>query len=167
MSKNRHPGLDPDNRQGIWRIIQQLRQQPNRLILLTTHSMQEAETLCSRIGIVSGGRLKCIGTAGHLKNKFGKGYTLTVNTLPCATPEEEARRREALLAFIRDDVSQGRGELMTSINRTSKFLIPKGSATISDVFYKMENNKSLLLVREWGLSMATLEEVFVTAVQQP
>jgi ABC-type multidrug transport system ATPase subunit len=136
-------------------------------MLLTTHSMQEAEALCTRIGIVSGGVLRCIGTSGHLKDKFGKGYTLTVNSLPAYSAEEDVRMREKLLEFIRDEVAQGHGELVSSINRTSKFLIPKGSATISDVFHKMENNKSLLRVREWGLSMATLEEVFVTAVQTP
>lgn len=109
--------------------------------------------------------MRCIGTSGHLKDKFGKGYTLTVNLLPANSGEEDMIMRERLLEFIRDEVAQGKGELVSSINRTSKFLIPKGSASISDVFHKMENNKSLLRVMEWGLSMATLEEVFVSAVQ--
>ncbi|KAJ1444037.1 P-loop containing nucleoside triphosphate hydrolase protein, partial [Ochromonadaceae sp. CCMP2298] len=54
-------GLDPDNRQAIWRIIQSIKS-PSRLILLTTHSMEEAEALCTRIGIMARGELRCVGT---------------------------------------------------------------------------------------------------------
>lgn len=40
--------------------------------------MEEADVLCTRIGIMSRGRLKCIGTQERLKTKFGTGYSLTV-----------------------------------------------------------------------------------------
>ena len=40
--------------------------------------MEECEALCSRITIMVGGRLRCIGSAQHLKSKYGRGYTLTV-----------------------------------------------------------------------------------------
>ena len=43
-------------------------------VVLTTHSMEEADALCQRIGIVINGSLQAVGTAQHLKNKFGKGY---------------------------------------------------------------------------------------------
>ena len=59
-------GLDPDNRQQVWKIIQSLKS-PDRLILLTTHSMEEAEALCTRIGIMAHGRLMCVGSSQHLK----------------------------------------------------------------------------------------------------
>ena len=77
-------GLDPDNRQQVWKIIQSLKS-PDRLILLTTHSMEEAEALCTRIGIMAHGRLMCVGSSQHLKTQFGKGYTLTVN---CVSEKE-------------------------------------------------------------------------------
>ena len=41
--------------------------------------MEEADVLCSRIGIMSAGCLRCIGTTLHLKNKYGGGYHLFVN----------------------------------------------------------------------------------------
>lgn len=153
-------GLDPDNRQHVWKIIQSLKK-PNRLILMTTHSMEEAEALCTRIGIMAKGELRCIGSAQHLKSKYGKGYTLTVNLLPC---EEEIAQQEKLGDFI-NTLSGGEGVLLSSINRTKKFLVPKNSSTsISNIFKQMEQNKSALEIREWGLSLSTLEDVFVSTV---
>ena len=157
---------DPKNRQHVWKIIQGLKR-PDRMILITTHSMQEAETLCSRIGIVAQGLLKCIGTSNHLKEQYGRGYTLTVTIIPCeegAKSPQEKKRREDISHFICDVIANGNGELINEINQTRKYLIPKESTTISDVFYQMENNKSFYFIREWGLGMVTLEEVFVAAV---
>lgn len=45
-------------------------------VVLTTHNMEEAEALCSRIGIMVGGQLRCIGSNQHLKARFGRGYQL-------------------------------------------------------------------------------------------
>ncbi len=51
----------------------------DRVLILTTHSMEEADFLCTRIGILVGGNLKCLGPPMHLKAKFGSGYTLKIN----------------------------------------------------------------------------------------
>ena len=45
-----------------------------RAIVLTTHSMEEADVLGDRIAIMARGRLRCIGSAIHLKHRFGSGY---------------------------------------------------------------------------------------------
>eukprot|EP00483_Globobulimina_turgida_P003838 UN03846 len=45
-----------------------------RCVLLTSHSMEEAENLCDRIGIMDKGNLQCLGSAQHLKTKYGNGY---------------------------------------------------------------------------------------------
>lgn len=42
--------------------------------ILCCSVQEEAEALCSRIGIMVGGRLRCLGSSQHLKSKFGKGY---------------------------------------------------------------------------------------------
>lgn len=69
-------GLDPETRRAIWDIINLQRQ--DKSLILTTHNMEEADVLCSRIAILSKGKLLCIGTQLHLKNKFGKGYSLSI-----------------------------------------------------------------------------------------
>ena len=50
----------------------------NRIIILTTHYMDEADILGDRIGIMSGGELMCLGSSLFLKNRFGVGYNLTM-----------------------------------------------------------------------------------------
>ena len=41
-------------------------------------SMEECEVLCSRLAVMVNGRLRCLGSSQHLKNKFGDGYTMIV-----------------------------------------------------------------------------------------
>ncbi|KAG5537221.1 hypothetical protein RHGRI_024609 [Rhododendron griersonianum] len=54
-------GLDPASRNELWKVV--MRAKRNRVIILTTHSMEEAEHLCERLGIFVDGRLQCIGNA--------------------------------------------------------------------------------------------------------
>ena len=72
-------GLDPDTRRGLWNILQELKKEKNRAIVLTTHSMEEADVLCNRIGIVNKGVLRCIGSQSRLKRLYGGGYHLYIN----------------------------------------------------------------------------------------
>ena len=51
---------------------------PGRASILTTHSMEEAEALCDRIAIMVDGNLRCLGSASHLKAKFGNAYSIDV-----------------------------------------------------------------------------------------
>ncbi|GHO62166.1 multidrug ABC transporter ATP-binding protein [Ktedonobacter sp. SOSP1-52] len=60
-------GLDPVARQAIWDHLMQLRQENDMTIFLTTHSMEEADSLCSRIGIMHRGEITAIGTPDELK----------------------------------------------------------------------------------------------------
>ena len=55
------------------------------------------------------------------------------------------------------------GNLTSCINRTRKYSLDK-SVAISDIFVQMERSKGDLKILEWGLSITTLEEVFVNAV---
>lgn len=129
--------------------------------------MEEAEALCSRIGIMARGALQCVGSAQHLKAKYGKGYTLTVNLLPPPERAAQHAQHEQLMSFVVDTLSGGGGVLLSSINHTRKFLVPRGPETsISRIFKVMETNRERLGVREWGLSMSTLEDVFISAVEE-
>lgn len=55
-------GLDPETRRQLWNILQDCKSNKKRAMVLTTHSMEEADVLCNRIGIVANGILRCIGT---------------------------------------------------------------------------------------------------------
>ncbi|KAG2483446.1 hypothetical protein HYH03_017700 [Edaphochlamys debaryana] len=75
-------GMDPGARRGLWSCLQSEVIRAGRTVLLTSHSMEECEALCSRLTIMAGGRLRCLGTPQHLKGRFGGGYLLEVKTLP-------------------------------------------------------------------------------------
>ncbi|MCL6636972.1 MAG: ATP-binding cassette domain-containing protein [Alicyclobacillus sp.] len=65
-------GLDPVARKGVWEHIERLRHEQNMTIVLTTHYMEEAESLCTRIAIMSRGRIAALGTAQALRAQMGQ-----------------------------------------------------------------------------------------------
>ncbi|PLS68074.1 MAG: ABC transporter ATP-binding protein [Cyanobacteria bacterium M5B4] len=71
-------GLDPQTRRRLWEIIRDLKQQ-GMTILLTTHYMEEAETLCDRVGILDSGKLIEMGTLSELRQKHGLAVVIVQN----------------------------------------------------------------------------------------
>lgn len=61
-------GLDPQSRRHVCQNIQDAIRD-RRSILLTSHSMEECDILCSRLAIMVNGRFKCIGSPQYLKHK--------------------------------------------------------------------------------------------------
>jgi ABC-2 type transport system ATP-binding protein len=60
-------GLDPQSRRAVWDLLERLREETGLTISLTTHYMDEAETLCDRVAIVDGGKIIALGTPAELK----------------------------------------------------------------------------------------------------
>ncbi|CAN0168144.1 unnamed protein product, partial [Discosporangium mesarthrocarpum] len=76
-------GMDPMARRFMWDVITRIvTENKECAMILTTHSMEECEALCQRIGIMVGGRIRCLGSSQHLKTRFGKGYQLEVSVSP-------------------------------------------------------------------------------------
>merc|ERR1711965_533021 len=69
-------GLDPVSQRNLWNLIKST--MAGRAVVLTTHSMLEADILCDRIAIQVLGQLHCVGTPKHLKHKYASGYELVV-----------------------------------------------------------------------------------------
>lgn len=70
-------GMDPGAKRHLWNVIAELRKS-GKTIVLTSHSMEECEALCTRLAIMVNGEFKCLGSIQHLKNKFSNGYLLMV-----------------------------------------------------------------------------------------
>jgi ABC-2 type transport system ATP-binding protein len=64
-------GLDPQTRAHIWDYIKKLAKQKNITILVTTHYMDEADSLCDRIAIIDEGKIVIVGTPRELKSAVG------------------------------------------------------------------------------------------------
>ena len=86
-------GMDPAARRFMWKIVSGIsKERQNTCVILTTHSMEEAEALSTKMGIlVHGGIFRCMGTAHHIKNKFGSGYE-TLFKMKTLEPEVCAKR---------------------------------------------------------------------------
>ena len=71
--------MDPVARRFMWDVIARISSQEAQCsVILTTHSMEECEALCGRVGIMVGGRLRCLGSVQHLKSRYGAGYMFEV-----------------------------------------------------------------------------------------
>jgi ATP-binding cassette subfamily A (ABC1) protein 3 len=69
-------GMDLSARRGLWEMLKNYKK--DRIIILTTHYMDEADILGDRIGIMAKGQLMCLGGSLFLKNRFGAGYKITM-----------------------------------------------------------------------------------------
>jgi ABC-2 type transport system ATP-binding protein len=76
-------GLDPQTRRSIWDYIKNLNEKEKITIFLTTHYMEEADYLCSRVAIIDNGKILVIDDPSKLKNKIGKD----VITIGCSNGE--------------------------------------------------------------------------------
>jgi len=70
-------GMDLTARRKMWDMLKNNKR--GRIIILTTHYMEEADILADRIAIMSAGKLQCLGSSLFLKNKYGVGYSLTIS----------------------------------------------------------------------------------------
>ena len=76
-------GMDPEARRFMWSIIHKTSKKGKKSsVIMTTHSMDEAETLCKRMGIMVNGEFVCLGKASQIKDKYGYGYEIDIRIKP-------------------------------------------------------------------------------------
>ncbi|CAO2583068.1 Phospholipid-transporting ATPase ABCA3 [Lemmus lemmus] len=68
-------GMDPKARRLLWDTVIKIRES-GKAIIITSHSMEECEALCTRLSIMVKGKLTCLGSPQYLKNKLGNIYIL-------------------------------------------------------------------------------------------
>lgn len=71
-------GLDIGAKRVMWDVLKRYKTEGNRIIILTTHYMEEADYLGDRIAIMGEGTIRTCGSSLFLKEKFGVGYTLNI-----------------------------------------------------------------------------------------
>jgi len=73
--------------------------------ILTTHSVEEAEALCDRVGVLLAGKLQCIGSSLHLRSRFARFLRADVKLLPPADGDVAALLAAAEAAGASSTVS--------------------------------------------------------------
>ena len=145
-------GMDPYSRRSTWNIIQ--RNKKNRLILLTTHFMDEADILGDRIAIMADGELRCVGSSLFLKKTYGVGYTFTV------VKETQGNTSNNIVKTIRSHVAEA--EILNDVGAEVSFRLPfNATPRFVDLFTDIDAHKSTLNIAQYGISVTTLEEVFI------
>ncbi|KAL6900778.1 hypothetical protein ACP4OV_005454 [Aristida adscensionis] len=143
-------GLDTRSRSDLWNVIK--RAKKDCTIILTTHSMEEAEELCDRIGIFVNGDFHCIGTPKELKARYGGTRMLTITT----APEHEA----AVERLVRRRLWRGAARVY-SVAGTQRFALPRREVAVGGVFAAVEAARRAFPVLGWGVADDTLEDVFL------
>ncbi|GBN51206.1 ATP-binding cassette sub-family A member 3 [Araneus ventricosus] len=150
-------GVDPVSRRKIWSILSLVRGKPNAAILLTTQSMEESEALCTRLGIMVNGRLRCLGSIQRLKSKFGQGYTVIVKV--------KSKRRNDV-EFIKEikthvDSNLKAAKLKDEHQGILQYHVVDPSATLSSLFKFMSSMKEEFDLEDYLISDTSLEQVFL------
>uniref|UniRef100_A0A8C1UZU8 ATP binding cassette subfamily A member 3 n=1 Tax=Cyprinus carpio TaxID=7962 RepID=A0A8C1UZU8_CYPCA len=153
-------GMDPVARRLLWDAITRTRES-GKAIIITSHSMEECEALCTRLAVMVKGQFKCLGSPQHLKSKFGSGYTLL------AKVRVETELEEMDLQLFKDfiestfpgsslkDEHQG----MVHYHLTDKTL------TWAQVFGVLETAKEKYSIEDYCVSQISLEQVFLSFAQ--
>lgn len=161
-------GMDPATKRHIWNNINQLRDK-GKCIILTSHSMEECEALCTRLAIMVNGNFKCLGSTQHLKNKFSQGYTLTIKVKsPDVLHEAENPSIAHVQAFVKEHFPTA--ELKESYQSMLSYYIDT-DVSWSKMFGIMERGKNNMNmnIEDYSLGQCSLEQVFLlfTKFQRP
>ncbi|XP_068090529.1 phospholipid-transporting ATPase ABCA1 isoform X4 [Hyperolius riggenbachi] len=145
-------GMDPKARRFLWNCALSIVKE-GRSVVLTSHSMEECEALCTRMAIMVNGRFRCLGSVQHLKNKFGDGYTIVVRiggSNPDLKPVEEFFSHAFPGSVLKE---KHRGML--------QYQLRSSQSSLARIFSILSKNKNKLHIEDYSVSQTTLDQVFV------
>lgn len=142
-------GMDPMARRHMWEVITAVSE--DKSVILTTHSMEECEALCTRIGIMVSGRLHCLGSSQHLKSKYGVCY------------EIEARRHIGITTDACFSQIQTSLHSITLEEEHGSFFRMKAGSEIdlAIAFGVLEGMKTGGELMSYSVSQSSLEQIFI------
>ncbi|KAH6934215.1 hypothetical protein HPB50_021935 [Hyalomma asiaticum] len=146
-------GMDPYSRRHLWSELQKRKE--GKVIVLTTHFMDEADILADWKAILCKGKLRCAGTSLFLKNRFGIGYHLTMVVDQGADKTQITHLVQRYVPAV---------TVYRSTGTELAFILPMDSTyNFANLFAAVEDaiSNGTLGVRSYGISMTTLEEVFL------
>uniref|UniRef100_A0A7S1VG15 ABC transporter domain-containing protein n=1 Tax=Grammatophora oceanica TaxID=210454 RepID=A0A7S1VG15_9STRA len=152
-------GMDPAARRHTWELIEAVRKQ--RSVILTTHLMEEAEALCTRVGVMVKGQLLCLGTVQYLKTKYLDGYTIDIQCESGATESEidEVVSKVATNALPGSEISERHGRFL-------RFDMPSlSSLGLGETFRRLQQLREESSVDNYSISQCSLEQVFIKLVK--
>uniref|UniRef100_A0A8P0NG69 ATP binding cassette subfamily A member 12 n=1 Tax=Canis lupus familiaris TaxID=9615 RepID=A0A8P0NG69_CANLF len=145
-------GMDPKSKRHLWKIISE-EVQNKCSVILTSHSMEECEALCTRLAIMVNGRFQCIGSLQHIKSRFGRGFTVKVH-LKNTKVSMDTLTRFMQLHFPKTYLKDQHLSML-------EYHVPVTAGGVANIFDLLETNKTALNITNFLVSQTTLEEVFI------
>ncbi|KAI0234120.1 hypothetical protein LSAT2_015699 [Lamellibrachia satsuma] len=145
-------GLDPLARRQTWTLLAEY-SMAGRTIVLTSHSMEECDALCTRLAIMVDGAFVCLGTPQYLKNKFSNSYCLKFKAY-----NEDPDTINNLKLFIA--VKFPRCSLVDEHERHFTYNIPYECISWSKIFNNLEKAKSKKIIEDYSVSQTGLEDIY-------
>lgn len=152
--------MDAVAKRSFWRLIRDVGAAPGRSVLLTTHSMEEADALATRAAIIAGGRLLAVGTTEALRERYSKDHhvSLLLRSAPASTAEEMAGVRE----WVQDRIRGARLE-RAMLGGQVRFTV---SGSVPALIELLERDKDGLGIAYYSVAGATLENVFLSVARE-
>ncbi|XP_034429942.1 ATP-binding cassette sub-family A member 12 isoform X2 [Hippoglossus hippoglossus] len=145
-------GMDPRTKRHLWKIISE-EVKGKCAVVLTSHSMEECEALCSRLAIMDKGQFRCLGSLQHIKNRFGSGFTVRMYMA------EASCDAEAITGFMQRRFPST--YLKDQHSTMVEYHVPVAPGGVADIFDQLESNKNALQIKHFSVSQTTLDEVFI------
>ncbi|KAF9294105.1 ATP-binding cassette sub- A member 1 [Mortierella antarctica] len=167
-------GMDPIHRRHVWTFLAQFKR--GRSILLTTHSMEEADALGDKVAIMVSGHLKAIGNTTRLKNKFGSGYRVELalgnfipNSQTTPAPNQQGWPSQKQLEQEMSDATHAiipESVLLDQSGGMMVFGIPlQAIERMAELTAMLERSQAQGRVKQWGIAQTSLEEVFLSLIR--
>nr|XP_051692154.1 ATP-binding cassette sub-family A member 17 isoform X2 [Oryctolagus cuniculus]XP_051692155.1 ATP-binding cassette sub-family A member 17 isoform X2 [Oryctolagus cuniculus]XP_051692156.1 ATP-binding cassette sub-family A member 17 isoform X2 [Oryctolagus cuniculus]XP_051692157.1 ATP-binding cassette sub-family A member 17 isoform X2 [Oryctolagus cuniculus]XP_051692158.1 ATP-binding cassette sub-family A member 17 isoform X2 [Oryctolagus cuniculus]XP_051692159.1 ATP-binding cassette sub-famil len=148
-------GMDPVARRLLWDTVARARES-GKAVVITSHSMEECEALCTRLAIMVQGQFKCLGSPQHLKSKFGSGYSLQAKVR--SRGQQEALRD--FKAFV--DLTFPGSVLEDEHQGMVHYHLPGHNLSWAKVFGLLEAAKNEYQLDDYSVSQVSLEDIFLS-----
>ena len=147
-------GMDVMAKRELWDFLKEFKN--DKIIILTTHSLDEAEYLGDRIGIMSNGDFICSGTSSYLKTKYPCGFNLNLLVNPSIFNDNYKHQLYNQLIKYEPNL-----EIKISSKGLFSINIQSNNKNIKEIFDVIETNKVEYGIEDYTVSSTTLEDVFL------
>mmetsp|Transcript_27961 Transcript_27961/g.80115 ORF Transcript_27961/g.80115 Transcript_27961/m.80115 type:complete len:803 (-) Transcript_27961:51-2459(-) len=151
-------GLDPITRRGIWTTIHEI-MAVGGCCLLTTHMLEEAEELCHQLVILTTGRKVAEGTVQQLKQQYGTGYLLSVDS----NDGEAAKAKEFIEGLL---ANEDRAAVKVTDKGQMTYRVRQDEEALGHLIINIARRRGESGIKHWGISQASLEDAYVQIIQQ-
>ena len=143
-------GLDIQTRRKIWEYIRKIHKEFGMTIFVSTHYMEEADTLCDRIGIIDYGKIQVVDTPESMKNKLETDM-ITFSIIPDEQKHEQFIKKLNSIELIKN-VEKNKNNLIVQ-SSSSTLVIPKIFQASSEIGISIDS---------FVLNKPTLDDVFIS-----